>query len=282
MSRSSIFPPKPPTLELRHQILTEIGNYCLPANFEERGCAVCGRLRLTTLLRPLAQSTFNQNLLIRPTVTRIERKSSMDPIKGSEEPILAPGCTDICNDCETILDKGSIPINSLANGQWIGIVPNELQGLTYAESLLVARIRHNRCVVRVKSGRGKLIANAVMFANPTAKIAQVLPPPRHELNEILAFVFMGSAKPTEDELKRIPLLVRRNKVAIALNWLKLNHQDYYDLNISAENLATYPLSGVPIEIQYMKTDEEEIIKDPLTMSDHDTEETEGTNSADQT
>ncbi|THU83194.1 hypothetical protein K435DRAFT_567864, partial [Dendrothele bispora CBS 962.96] len=121
-------------------------------------------------------------------------------------------------------------------------------------------------------------ANAVMFANPTAKLAQVLPPSQQEINEILAFVFMGSAKPTEEELTRIPLLVRRNKVSDALHWLKLNHKDYYDLNISAENLATYPLNGVPIEIQYMKSDQTELMKDPLTMSDHDTEETEGTDS----
>ncbi|KAF5320379.1 hypothetical protein D9758_018383 [Tetrapyrgos nigripes] len=117
-----------------------------------------------------------------------------------------------------------------------------------------------------------------MFANPTATVHQVLPPSRKELSEVLAFVFMGPAKPTKTELQRIPLLVRRNKVADALNWLKLNHKDYQDLNISQENLSTYPEFGIPIEIQYMKSDTEELVKDPLTMSVHDTDETEGTDS----
>ncbi|KAF5343722.1 hypothetical protein D9758_016521 [Tetrapyrgos nigripes] len=117
-----------------------------------------------------------------------------------------------------------------------------------------------------------------MFANPTTTVYQVLPPPQKELSEVLAFVFMGPAKPTKTELQRIPLLVRRNKVANALTWLKLNHKDYQDLNISKENLSTYPEYGIPIEIQYMKSETEELVKDPLTMSVHDADETEGTDS----
>ncbi|THU94616.1 hypothetical protein K435DRAFT_668045, partial [Dendrothele bispora CBS 962.96] len=164
------FPPKPPTVDLRHEILTGIGQHCQPSNFEEKGCAVCGRLSLASTLKPLGQSFFDRNLLVRPSATRVERKHISDPIKGHEDPILAPQCTDICSECEPILNDGKIPKHALVNGQWIGEVPNELQGLTYAETLLIARIRHNKCVVRVKSGRGKLIANAVMFANPTAKL----------------------------------------------------------------------------------------------------------------
>ena len=46
------------------------------------------------------------------------------------------------------------------------------------------------------------------------------------------------------------MLVRRNNVKDALEWLKLNHVDYEDLYISEENLNTYPLAGIPVEIQY--------------------------------
>jgi len=37
------------------------------------------------------------------------------------------------------------------------------------------------------------------------------------------------------------MLVRRQNVQEALEWLKLNHQDYEDLEISQDNLASYPL-----------------------------------------
>ena len=49
------------------------------------------------------------------------------------------------------------------------------------------------------------------------------------------------------------MLVRRNKVAAALEWLKLNHIDYVDLNISYENLAAYPENEPPVIVNYTQT-----------------------------
>ncbi|KAJ7869352.1 hypothetical protein B0H13DRAFT_1635303, partial [Mycena leptocephala] len=51
--------------------------------------------------------------------------------------------------------------------------PCQLQDLSLAEKMLVARVRHNRCVVRVASGRGKLSANAIMFPTPIVQIYKV-------------------------------------------------------------------------------------------------------------
>jgi hypothetical protein len=45
-----------------------------------------------------------------------------------------------------------MPTLALANGLWIGEIPDELQDLTYAEQLLIARVHHNRCIVKVSSG----------------------------------------------------------------------------------------------------------------------------------
>jgi hypothetical protein len=39
--------------------------------------------------------------------------------------------------------------------------------------MLAAKVRHNRCVIRVASGRGKLSKNAIMFANPTVKVYNI-------------------------------------------------------------------------------------------------------------
>ncbi|KAF9455305.1 hypothetical protein BDZ94DRAFT_1231032, partial [Collybia nuda] len=149
--------------------------------------------------------------------------------------------------------KGGRPKNALANGLWIGDIPDVLKGLTYAEKILIARIRHNACVVRVASGCGKLDANAIMFANPSVKIYHKLPPSIEELNEVLAIVFLGPVIPTDELWKRTPMLVRRNRVADALEWLKLNHVDYADLEISQENLNSYSLSGIPVTVDWKQT-----------------------------
>jgi hypothetical protein len=73
-------------------------------------------------------------------------------------------------------------------------------------------------------------ANAVTFSNPMPKIYHVLPPAIDELDEVLAFIYTAPCRPTAEDFKRTPLLVRRNKVGKALEWLKLNHIGYRDLH----------------------------------------------------
>lgn len=109
---------------------------------------------------------------------------------------------------------------SLANGMWIGDIPHELSCLTYAEQLLIARVRHNRCIVRVSSGMHKMRANAVTFANPMVKIYDILPPPIEELDDVLAFIYTGPCKPTPEQLECTPMLVRRNQVGMHFSGLK--------------------------------------------------------------
>src|SRR6266446_9139072 len=46
------------------------------------------------------------------------------------------------------------------------------------------------------------------------------------------FIYTGPCKPTKSDFERIPLLVRHKKVAAALEWLKLNHQDYFDSQVA--------------------------------------------------
>ena len=48
----------------------------------------------------------------------------------------------------------------------------------------------------------------------------------------------------------LPLLVRRNNVVKALEWLKLNHVDYKYLEISYENLERYPEDTPPVSVEY--------------------------------
>ena len=64
----------------------------------------------------------------------------MDWVKG---PILDQNCTDICASCKNSLQEGLVPKYALANGLWLGSVPAQLQNLTYAEQLLISRVRRN-------------------------------------------------------------------------------------------------------------------------------------------
>ena len=80
------------------------------------------------------------------------------------------------------------------------------------------------------------------------KVYDTLPPKREDFEEILAILFIGPSAPTPKEYKRTPLLIRRDRVSAALEWLKLNHSDYADLNISYSNLSEYPEDQPPVHV----------------------------------
>ena len=100
--------------------------------FEEAGCAVCEKLTPLCEMEELSE-VENISLLNVDGATRKARCKNCDPVRDLRGPILAPGCRRVCSVCIESLDKEKMPILSLANNIWIGEIPDELQGLTYAE-----------------------------------------------------------------------------------------------------------------------------------------------------
>ena len=272
----SKFPPDPPSNMLIESIIKDFCNETLPEKLIERGCAVCGRLVPVNDMVLLIEMEDLLDAICPGDIGRYERLYDSEPVMPLKGPILAEGCEHVCSICENFLKKKTMPPDSLANSFWIGSIPLVLQGLTFAEKMLISRIRHNKCLVRVSSGRAKMTANVIMFSNPTVKVYHALPPSRKEISEILACVFQGSAQPTDSDIKRTPMLVRRNVVKDALEWLKLNHIDYEDLQISLENLNDYPLAGVPVNIEYSASNPDFGNKIVSAMSLYDDEIEDGT------
>ena len=250
--RAPDFPPLPPSKGLQE---TVIQNWCKdtsPNMFTEAGCAVCGQLTPACKLSKLSDAECDLDILVRDgaEVTRLERDSRGDPTREVKGPVLDQTCSSICESCKDSLDQGFTPKYALANGLWIGAVPPQLQNLSYAEQLLVSRVRRNKCIVQVSSGMHKMKANVIAFENPMPKIYERLPPPAEDLDEVLAFIYTGPCRPTPEDIERTPLLVRRNKVGEALEWLKLNHVDYLNMDIAYDNLESYPENGPPVVITY--------------------------------
>ncbi|KAH6911647.1 hypothetical protein BKA70DRAFT_1099582, partial [Coprinopsis sp. MPI-PUGE-AT-0042] len=167
---SETFPPPPPSRLLQERI---IRNFCAdlsPGKVEEAGCCVCGQLKLKTDLIQPEHAGINLGLLVNPGMTRKEHFSLDDPICDVDGPIVDDTGFGVCSACHPYLKAGKIPKISLANGLWLGRVPEVLNNLTFAERMMIARVRHNRCLMRVSSGRMKMVANAIVFGNPTVKI----------------------------------------------------------------------------------------------------------------
>ena len=244
------FPPSPPSNRLMHKIISGFCNDTHPSKIEEAGCAICGQLVILSNLIKLKDVKCSLDPLVRVGVTRLPRKSADDPIEEIQGPIINKNCKHACQECISYLEKKKMPPTALANGLWVGEVPKQLSDLTFVERLLVSRVRSNRCIVHVLKGGWKMRANAIMFPTPIPKVCNILPPPIQELDEVIAFMFTGVAQPTLEDTKRTPMLARRRYISAALEWLKINHSDYSDVQISQENLKLYPEEGPPVTIDY--------------------------------
>ena len=110
-------------------------------------------------------------------------------------PVIDTSCGYICISCKDKVRPRKLPKFALARGLWLGEIPDQLQQLSFAEKLLIGKVRHNQCVVRVAKGMHKMIANAITFEHLTQKIYTVLPPPIEEMDEVLAFIFAGPCQP---------------------------------------------------------------------------------------
>ena len=271
------FPPSPPSNRLMHKIISGFCDDTHPSKFEEAGCAVCGQLVIMTKLIKLTDMKCSMDPLVRIGVTRLARKSADDPIEEIQGPIIDTNCKYVCQECINYLEEKKMPPTALANGLWIGEVPKELSELTFVERLLVSRVRSNRCIVHVLKGGWKMRANAIMFPTPIPKLCKILPPPINELDEVIAFMFTGVAQPTLEDTKRTPMLARRQYISTALEWLKINHYDYADVQISQENLKLYPEESPPVTIDYRSSI---INKHKEATSVFDMEEEEGVQDGD--
>lgn len=258
-----------------------ISNFCEdthPSRFEESGCSVCGQLTLLSDLSDLDDLGCSLSPLVEHGLVRMERASVNQYLSYDTRPVLDRRSSSVCcSACAKALRNGRRPVKALANGLWLGEVPRVLSHLSFAEQCLISRVRTNRCVVRVSCGQLKMMANAISFPCPTVKVYKLLPPRRDELDEVLAFIYTGPNAPSEHDLGRTPMLVRRNAVADALEWLKLNHCDYSDLQIDRVALESYPLHGVPVAVVF-KPDAKGTNIVPSATSAHDTADEDGAES----
>jgi hypothetical protein len=246
------FPPEPLTESLGYKLVLDACNKM--EGIEEAGCAVCGELKPATQLSPLKHIKNLLHILKTEGVTRVARNSSQMKEKEYTGPVLDYRCKMVCDKCREAIRKGKIPRLALAQGLWLGDVPPELSNLRFVEKLLIARVRHTCCYVKIATGGRKMKANVVAFETPLPKVYSHLPPPRSDMDDVLAIFFTGPCRPTEDDFKRSLMLVRRNVVVQALEWLKLNHRDYTDIGISHENLAEYSENEPPCSVEYKALD----------------------------
>ncbi|KAF6747696.1 hypothetical protein DFP72DRAFT_821384, partial [Ephemerocybe angulata] len=109
------FPPEPVTKDLEEIIAARACLKLRPEAFEERGCAVCGKLTLVSQLTPLKTVKNQLHILEASGCTRKERKSANEKVRELTGPVLDYKCNSICNICRAAVRKGHTIFDTLNN-----------------------------------------------------------------------------------------------------------------------------------------------------------------------
>ena len=163
----------------------------------------------------------------------------------------------LCSACLSDLSKNIIPSYSLANGSFIGKVPNNLPELTWMEEKVISRVRFNSCVLKLvesklpsqKGFKGHLIARC---HNPDLLLTFNMPQDINSICESMHIVLLD----TKDEGRQLCLQrannifkVRRDVITKWRLFLQQHHPLYKNVIIDYDILQEYPEEGPPPAIQ---------------------------------
>ncbi|KAJ7620674.1 hypothetical protein B0H17DRAFT_894390, partial [Mycena rosella] len=160
-----------------------------------------------------------------------------------------------CCRCSNALKNGKVPSLAVANHNYLGPVPAELQSLTVVEEAMIALCRAKCWIVQLReedSEGGLPIAqrevkgHIIVYPQRPTAITTTLTPSVDEIITPICVIFVGFQPPTAEWLqhKAKPLIVRKEKVMAALSWLKVYNHLYRKVLIDHSVLANQPAETV--------------------------------------
>ena len=170
----------------------------------------------------------------------------------------------VCDECYSSLKKCKMPEAALANGFYVGELPDHLRGATRVEKAAAFPVRVKGHVVALRSRKMKgvtgsaqrcLRGTSVFYASLSISVARTLPLAASGLLDMITVVLVGKTKPTRAQLKRylgarkpmirawVDHLIDRERTLI------VGYPSTEDVQISNEALDTYHADGrVPEEL----------------------------------
>ncbi|KAJ7039433.1 hypothetical protein C8F04DRAFT_899339, partial [Mycena alexandri] len=94
----------------------------------------------------------------------------------------------------------------------------------------------------------------IVYPQRPSAIARTLPPSISDVTTPICVVFVGSQPPTAEWLKQkaSPLIVRKERVKTALDWLKVHNHLYRDVLIDHSEIDSLPAETIlPFHIQHV-------------------------------
>jgi len=161
----------------------------------------------------------------------------------------------LCFPCRSALSRRKLPRFALANLNVIGAIPPELQSLTLVEELIVSRCRAKLCIVKLQDHnddvdlptvqRG-MKGHIIVFPQHPENLPDVMPAPISDIISPICILFCGSSVPTPQWLKEKarPLVMRREVILNALQWLRAHNPLYQNVVIDMSRISMLPENDV--------------------------------------
>ena len=150
----------------------------------------------------------------------------------------------ICNRCSR--DKNTVKKFSKGNLLIPSPVPHQLEGLTQTEQMLIARALPIMTVYIKPGGQRGYSGHCVNMPQNVKELARALP--RYPKDVSVILVRMKGKNSTFKDI-----LVRRQKVLHALQWLIAYNPCYKELTIDYHALSLLPENGIPEDIMALQT-----------------------------
>ncbi|KAJ7168749.1 hypothetical protein C8R46DRAFT_1162979 [Mycena filopes] len=118
----------------------------------------------------------------------------------------------------------------------------------------IVQLREDESETSVPIAQRGVTGHIIVYPQKPSAIAASLPPSVDDIITPVCVIFVGSSPPTAEWLrsKATPLIVRKEKVVNALNWLKAHNHLYAEVPINHDVLdALPPESILPFHIQHV-------------------------------
>lgn len=179
-------------------------------------CAVCDRNVLVREQHMLSAGQLpNKSVLAATTILRRHERvmstfsnypgDQKDRLKGlvlskhGFDPV-APFRMHVCNECYKSLKSGKMPEAALANGFWVGSLPDNLNDITFAERAAAYPVRIKGHIIALESRRVRnvpgtakrsLRGTSVFYANDASSVAKKLPLASTDLHGMITVILPG-------------------------------------------------------------------------------------------
>ncbi|KAF8162218.1 hypothetical protein K438DRAFT_1985337 [Mycena galopus ATCC 62051] len=176
----------------------------------------------------------------------------VDP-DGVSFPDTATPTLSLCSICHSSLKRNKLPPLSLANRNFLGPIPEELQNPTVIEEAMIARCGSKCWIIQLKEENQDLVlastqpgvkGHIIIYPQQPSQLALTLPPTIEDIVSPVCVLFVGASPPTTQWLREHakPLAVNAKRVWTALQWLKVQNPFYKDVTLNEECLRQLELN----------------------------------------